>query len=422
MTSGVRPALPQVSMSAAGIESKAVARNRTPLADFAETLGMDKQPGKQKAADDKAGSPDAGPRPSWPRFASQFDQPVGRTRDISPESDATSIETDQEDENASDARQEFRAEPSDAKDHTLPNITPGTTDTLPPTPAALPAASAKERENHKLEDAPSQGQRPGNEHGAISNEPSPAVATDRGKEKAFVPMARTGQAEPVQIDPSVRTVDRIDQRSRDAAKEALPEGPREPAKPAPRITVLAQQNIPAPMPSTVFALVQSIAASDLVASTGTPLSPDAVHASATHASAQSLKIQLHPAELGMVTATMRFAGEQLTIELQVESHEAYRRLTNDSETIVSALRDLGYDVERVTVLQPSIASSPAARADASVSMPSPQGRSAEQFGSGMANGGGGSGGRPAGDDGHQGRGDQHRSSPRSENPGTGLYI
>ena len=43
-------------------------------------------------------------------------------------------------------------------------------------------------------------------------------------------------------------------------------------------------------------------------------------------SAQSLKIQLHPAELGMVTATLRFAGEQLSIELQVENHEAYQRL------------------------------------------------------------------------------------------------
>ena len=90
---------------------------------------------------------------------------------------------------------------------------------------------------------------------------------------------------------------------------------------------------------------------------------DAIHASATHASAQSLKIQLHPAELGMVTATLRFAGEQLSIELQVENHEAYRRLSSDSETIVKSLRDLGYDIERVSVLQPSIASAAAARSD-----------------------------------------------------------
>ena len=36
--------------------------------------------------------------------------------------------------------------------------------------------------------------------------------------------------------------------------------------------------------------------------------------------AQSLKIELHPAELGVVTASLRFVGEQLSIELKVETH------------------------------------------------------------------------------------------------------
>lgn len=420
MTSGVRPALPQILMSASGVEGKAGARNRAPLADFAETLGVDKQPGKQKAAN---GSADAPPRPSWPRFASQFDQRVGRTQDTLPETEAAPLTTDQGDENPSDARQEFRAEPSPSKDLVLPAIAHGTAGTHPPTPVPLPAASAMERGNHRREDAHSRGEQPGNERGATPDGYSPASTIERGSEKSLVPMARTGQAEPIRIEPTARAVDRVDQRSPDTAKEALPEGPREPAKPAPRVTVLAQQSVPAPMPSTVIALVESIKTSDLVAPPATQLSPDAIHTSAAHASAQSLKIQLHPAELGMVTATMRFAGEQLSIELQVENHEAYRRLANDSEAIVSSLRDLGYDVERVTVLQPSIASSPAARADAALSMPSPQGRPADQFGSGMTNGGGaGSGGRPAGDGANQGRGDQNRPSPRSEDPGNGLYI
>ena len=128
------------------------------------------------------------------------------------------------------------------------------------------------------------------------------------------------------------------------------------------------------------------------------LAPDAIHASATHASAQSLKIQLHPAELGMVTATLRFAGEQLSIELQVENHEAYRRLSSDSETIVNSLRDLGYDIERVTVLQPStcIASEPRAPTPAH-RCPLRRVAPADQFGSGTAGGGnGGSGGRQPG--------------------------
>ena len=117
------------------------------------------------------------------------------------------------------------------------------------------------------------------------------------------------------------------------------------------------------MPSTALVLVESIAASGLLEPAATVLAIDAIHASATHASAQSLKIQLHPAELGMVTATLRFAGEQLSIELKVENHEAYRRLSSDSEAIVKSLRDLGYDIERVSVLQPSIAASAAARSE-----------------------------------------------------------
>ena len=125
----------------------------------------------------------------------------------------------------------------------------------------------------------------------------------------------------------------------------------------------------------------------------------------------------------MVTATLRFAGEQLSIELQVENHEAHRRLASDSETIVNSLRDLGYEIDRVTVLQPSIASSPAARSDGNAGMPSPQGRAPDQFGSGTSNGGGGEkGDRPFGDGGNAGDRGHHNSSPMAEPQGSGIYI
>ena len=169
--------------------------------------------------------------------------------------------------------------------------------------------------------------------------------------------------------------------------------------------------------------VDSIAASDLLEPVKTVLPLDAIHASAAPASAQSLKIQLHPAELGMVTATLRFAGEQLSIELQVENHEAHRRLASDSETIVKSLRDLGYEIDRVTVLQPSIASPPTARSDGNAGMPSPQGRALDQFGSGTSNSGGGEkGGRPSGDDGNAGGNGRRNASPGTEPQGSGLYI
>ncbi|MDQ2633736.1 MAG: flagellar hook-length control protein FliK, partial [Pseudomonadota bacterium] len=208
-------------------------------------------------------------------------------------------------------------------------------------------------------------------------------------------------------------------KEKDANTEAAPEA----AKPAPRITVLAQQNIPAPMPSTAIVLVESITAGDLLEPARTVHSLDAIHASAAPASGQSLKIQLHPAELGMVTATLRFAGQQLSIELQVENHEAHRRLTSDSDTIVSTLRDLGYDIDRVTVLQPAIASSSTNRSDAGASMTSAQGRAPDQPGSGATGGGnGGASGRQPENSENPGKSGLHYLAGSKEKQASGLYI
>ena len=81
-----------------------------------------------------------------------------------------------------------------------------------------------------------------------------------------------------------------------------------------------------------------------------------------------LKIELHPAELGMVTASLRLSGEQLSIELKPETHDAYRRLSTDSEAIVKSLRGLGFEVDKVTILQPSVAVPAATRTDATASL------------------------------------------------------
>jgi chemotaxis protein MotD len=206
-------------------------------------------------------------------------------------------------------------------------------------------------------------------------------------------------------------------------KDALPEAPTEPTKAAPRITIVAQQSIPAPTPSTAVALVESIATGNLLEPARNALALDAIHASAAHASARSLKIQLHPAELGMVTATLRFAGEQLSIELQVETNDAYRHLSRDGDAIVKSLRDLGYDVDRVTVLQPALASTSAGRPDSGASMPSGQGRAPEQSGSGAAgDGNGGSGGRQPGEGGNSSRNGWHNPSAPREPQSGGLYI
>jgi chemotaxis protein MotD len=235
-------------------------------------------------------------------------------------------------------------------------------------------------------------------------------------------MGRSEQAESISFEPAARSAS-PSETAGEASSRASPDNSAEPAKAAPRVTVLAQQSIPAPVPQTSVVLVESIAASNLLEPARNTPALDAIHASATHASAQSLKLQLHPAELGMVTATLRFAGAHLSIELQVENHEAYRRLSNDSETIVSSLRDLGYDIDRVTILQPSLASTPAGRSDTGASMPSPQGRAAEQFGSGAPGAGnGGSGGKQPEEGGNAGRKGQQNPAAAREHQGSGIYI
>lgn len=65
----------------------------------------------------------------------------------------------------------------------------------------------------------------------------------------------------------------------------------------------------------------------------------------------SLRIQLNPAELGMVTARLVASGSQLEIEIRVESNDARQKLAQDANAIVKALRGVGYDVERVTIHQ-----------------------------------------------------------------------
>ena len=72
-------------------------------------------------------------------------------------------------------------------------------------------------------------------------------------------------------------------------------------------------------------------------------------AAATGKVVNTLKIQMHPVELGLVTATLRLHGDDLVVSLQVETGEAYRQLTDDQDTIVRALRGQGFAVDQVTV-------------------------------------------------------------------------
>ncbi|MCD1265943.1 hypothetical protein B5M44_13000 [Shinella sumterensis] len=63
----------------------------------------------------------------------------------------------------------------------------------------------------------------------------------------------------------------------------------------------------------------------------------------------TLKIQMNPIELGLVTATLRLHGDALIVSLQVETGEAYRQLNDDQDAIVRALRGQGFAVDQVSV-------------------------------------------------------------------------
>jgi chemotaxis protein MotD len=65
----------------------------------------------------------------------------------------------------------------------------------------------------------------------------------------------------------------------------------------------------------------------------------------------SIQIQLHPADLGRVTARMTMEGSQLRVELQVETSRARAQLASDSNSILKSLKASGYEIERVTVQQ-----------------------------------------------------------------------
>jgi chemotaxis protein MotD len=63
----------------------------------------------------------------------------------------------------------------------------------------------------------------------------------------------------------------------------------------------------------------------------------------------SLKLQMHPGDLGAMTASLRLKGDELSVQVTVETADAYRQLSLDQDQIVKALRDQGFSVDQVTI-------------------------------------------------------------------------
>jgi flagellar hook-length control protein FliK len=136
---------------------------------------------------------------------------------------------------------------------------------------------------------------------------------------------------------------------------------------------------------------------------------------------QSLTIQLKPYDLGTVTANLKMDGDNIAIEIEVDTAEAHRRLSDESASIVKALKGHGIVVDQVTILQPAnqAGGQPAGRDGAPGG-----GAQAQQF---QADGNGGqAGGRSQNQDtARQGNGQQAERlqvADRSAAGGGNLYI
>lgn len=133
-------------------------------------------------------------------------------------------------------------------------------------------------------------------------------------------------------------------------------GERNAAQLAAKVNVLGFSAAVAPAPvamlgATSAGLVAAIEADPTWRAAAAEPAPGTARTPNFASGVNTLRIQLHPAEFGMVTARLTAVGSQLEIEIRVESNDARQRLANDSDAIVKALRAAGLDVEKVTIQQ-----------------------------------------------------------------------
>ncbi|TPL86366.1 flagellar hook-length control protein FliK [Mesorhizobium sp. B2-3-13] len=190
---------------------------------------------------------------------------------------------------------------------------------------------------------------------------------------------------------------------------------------AARIDVVSERSFPAPpqapMSQAALNVIGAISADGGPNKTLSTASATAQLTGSVAVPTHVLKIELHPAELGMVTAHLRLSGEQLSIELKPETHDAYRRLSSDSEAIVKSLRGLGFEVDKVTIMQPSVAISSTTRTDTTASVSAAPGRDPSSFQPGNSGGGNnGAGGQQSGQQSARGNHDEAQAHGRAASP------
>jgi len=126
---------------------------------------------------------------------------------------------------------------------------------------------------------------------------------------------------------------------RSSPDHQAPEMPKPAIATPAAVTPQAQQQLASPSGSVVAALSADPAWSAYFRDTQ-PGAPAPV---------RSLKIQLNPSELGVVTAHLLAGDDGLSVELVAETVDAQNKLASDSDLIARSLRAIGLDVDRVTV-------------------------------------------------------------------------
>ncbi|MBZ9964506.1 flagellar hook-length control protein FliK [Mesorhizobium sp. BR1-1-2] len=225
-----------------------------------------------------------------------------------------------------------------------------------------------------------------------------AAGTPKRDNAIAGPLPQTAPAEvpgvdPKQAAPQLKSIADV--------QSSLRSGPGKQLSAAGRIDVVSERSFPAPPQAPMSQAALNVIGA-ITADGGPKTAPSTPSATAqltgpVAAATHVLKIELHPAELGMVTANLRLSGEQLSIELKPQTHDAYHRLSSDSDAIVKSLRGLGFEVDKVTILQPSVAPPATTRTDATASLQTAVGRDQSSFQPGNSAGGNsGAGGQQPG--------------------------
>ena len=136
-----------------------------------------------------------------------------------------------------------------------------------------------------------------------------------------------------------------------AEREAPAAAKAAPADGFNQVTVIEQRRYLAPAQDNALAVVKSI--------TGNPewtsaLQPESALANAAEMAGSgkvvnTLKIQMHPIELGLVTATLRLQGEELSVELKVDNGAAFKHLKDDQSKIIESLKAHGFSIDQVNI-------------------------------------------------------------------------